>query len=129
MLALNGPRNLTNGAAIDPAQALSIYNQKEFHHVFPRAYLKANKIAGEHNAIVNVCMLAASENKLISDDDPHVYLPKCATDLGANSAAVFAANLLPDPANFDYATASFDDFVQVRAPLLTARATKLCDGK
>lgn len=128
MLAINRPRNLTNGVAIDPAQALSIYNQKEFHHVFPRAYLKANSVPGEHNAIVNFCMLAASENKAISDDDPHVYLPRCAENLGAASAAVFATNLLPDPATFEYSSASFSDFISARAPVLTARGTALCSG-
>ncbi len=128
MLALDGPRNLTNGVAIDSTQALSIYNQKEFHHIFPRAYLKANAIKGEHNALSNVCMLAASENKVISDDDPHVYLPMCAANLGTASAAVFAANLLPNPAAFPYQTASFDAFIRARAPMLTARATALCQG-
>lgn len=128
MLALNGPRNLTNGAAIDPTQALSIFNQKEFHHIFPRAYLKNNRIAGEHNAIVNFCMLAASENKIISDDDPHVYLLKCSTNFGTNAEAVFASNLLPAPTNFDYEKASFDDFINARVPILAARAAELCKG-
>lgn len=79
--------------------------------------------------MVNFCMLAASENKLISDDDPHVYLPKCAADLGAAAVAVFAANLLPNPAHFDYAASSFDDFIQIRAPMLTTYASDLCEGK
>jgi hypothetical protein len=128
MLALNGPRNLTNGVAIDPAQALSIYNQKEFHHIYPRAYLKTNNIVGEHNAIVNYCMLAASENKTISDDNPNSYLPGCVAGLGTSASAVFASNLLPDPATFDYKTAKFADFILSRAPILTAHAVKLCDG-
>ena len=39
-LAANKPRNLTNGAYIDPSVALSAYNKKQFHHIHPRAHLK-----------------------------------------------------------------------------------------
>jgi len=128
LLARTGPRNLTNGAAIDPAQALSIYNQKEFHHVYPRAYLKAQNTPGEHNAIANFCMLAASENNAISDADPHTYLPGCAATLGRDAAKVFASNLLPTPTSLDYSRATFDEFIRVRSPLLTTAARLLCQG-
>jgi hypothetical protein len=128
MLALNGPRNLTNASAIDPAQALSIYNQKEFHHIYPRAYLKANNIRGEHNAVANFCMLAASENKVISDEDPNSYLPECISTLGDNVAGVFKSAMLPSPADFPYATATYADFIASRCPLLTERARQLCEG-
>jgi hypothetical protein len=128
MLALRGPRNLTNAAAIDPSQALSIYNQKEFHHIFPRAYLRASKTPGEHNAIANFCMLAASENRLISDDDPNVYLPKCILNLGENSKSVFESAILPVPSVLNYEKTSFADFLSARAPLLSECALSLCNG-
>ena len=38
-LASANPRNLANGMAIDIEYALSSYNKKEYHHVYPRAYL------------------------------------------------------------------------------------------
>jgi hypothetical protein len=127
--ALCGPRNLTNGIAVDPADALSIYNQKQFHHIYPRAHLKKIGAPGNHNSIANICILAASENRLISDDDPHVYLPKCVADLGNQSSAVFAASLLPDPTSFPYASASFEDFSSARAALIAALVDRLCDGE
>jgi hypothetical protein len=74
--------------------------KKQFHHIYPRAHLKRIGASGNHNSIANICILAASENRLISDDNPHVYLPKCVTDLGNQATAVFATNLLPDPASF-----------------------------
>jgi hypothetical protein len=128
-LALRGPRNLTNSVAIDPADALSIYNQKQFHHIYPRAHLKKLGAPGNHNSITNICMLAASENRLVSDDDPHVYLPKCVTDLGHHATAVFAANLLPDPESFPYSTATFKEFSAARAALVGAIVDRLCDGE
>jgi hypothetical protein len=128
-LALRGPRNLTNGVAIDPADALSIYNQKQFHHIYPRAHLRQIGASGNHNSMANICILAASENRLISDNDPHAYLPKCVTDLSNQATAVFAANLLPDPASFPYATAPFEDFSAARAELVAAVVQRLCDGE
>jgi len=128
-LAQCGPRNLTNGIAIDPAEALSIYNQKQFHHIYPRSHLKKIGASGNHNSMANICMLAASENRLISDDDPHVYLPKCVIDLDSQAKAVFAANLLPDPAGFRYATASFKAFSGARAALIATTVDRLCEGQ
>jgi hypothetical protein len=99
-LALHVPSNLTNGVAIDPAEALSIYNQKQFHHIYPRGHLKKVGAPGNHNSMANICMLAASENRLISDDDPHVYLTQCISNHSDQATAVFGANLLPGPASF-----------------------------
>ncbi len=39
-LAAKSPRNITNGARIDTDDALSMYNKKQYHHFYPRAYLK-----------------------------------------------------------------------------------------
>lgn len=128
-LAACNPRNVTNGVAIDVADALSIYNQKQFHHIFPRAYLKRNAVPGNHNAMANICMLAASENSEIRDDDPGIYLPKCAKALGKQARVVFAANLLPDPREFSYSAATFKDFSARRAQLISTVIEALCEGK
>jgi hypothetical protein len=128
-LALKKPRNLTNGTSIDVSEALSIYNQKEFHHIYPRAYLKALKAPGEHNAIANFCMLAASENKVISDQDPHTYLPNCIAQLDGDAETVFASNLLPSPKTFDYTKADYPTFQLTRAPMIGQLVTDLCNGK
>lgn len=128
-LAQKKPRNLTNGVVIDVSESLSIYNQKEFHHIYPKAFLKAQKAPGEHNAIANFCMLAASENKSISDNDPHTYLPNCLNQLGRDAEAVFESNLLPNPQGFDYFKASYQHFLDTRAPIIGALVGRLCEGK
>lgn len=128
-LAQSAPRNLTNGISVDVAEALSIFNQKQFHHVYPRAHLRKGKVEGNHNATTNICILAASENRLISDDDPRVYLVKCQSSLGAEASTVFRSNLLPDPATFPYGTASFQDFTEKRAAIIAEKVAELCDGK
>jgi hypothetical protein len=39
-LAKHTPRNITNGNSIDTSEALSVYNKKQFHHIFPEAFLR-----------------------------------------------------------------------------------------
>jgi|SRR5581483_608309 len=127
-LASLKPRNITNGATIDVAIALSQFNKKEFHHVYPRAFLKQNKIPGEQNAIANICMLASSENKLISDDDPKIYMPKIIEALDSQAEEVFASNALPSPAQFRYEAAAFDEFLGERCGIISSLIGRLCQG-
>lgn len=128
-LALFKPRNLTNGMTIDVAEALSIFNQKEFHHIHPKAHLKIIEATGEYNAIANICLLSAAENRAISDQDPKVYLPQCIAQLGIEAEVVFASNLLPAPNRFNYATLGYTAFLDARATLIGKFVTELCDGK
>ena len=112
-LAMCGPRNPTNGVAVDPAEALSIFNSKQFHHVYPRAHLKAAAAPGNHNSMANICMLAASENRLISDDDPKVYLPKCIVELGDEAEAVFGVSSCQAQCRFHTAPGRFRNLAKI----------------
>jgi hypothetical protein len=127
-LATVGPRCLLNGAAIDVEQALSAFNRKQFHHVYPRGHLKK---AGKEddNLVLNICILPASANLKISDQDPQKYLPDLNATLGAIADDVFASNVLPKPSLFDYGTSTYEQFIDARYALLSALVQDLCDGK
>lgn len=127
-LATAHPRNLTNGAKIDVSGALSSFNQKEFHHIYPKAFLKRTKKITNYDSLINICMLAASENKRISDDDPNDYLPKAVTLLGAEATAVFQSNLLPDPNTSNYRKLDFHSFLEQRVVVLDNYLSQLCKG-
>lgn len=129
LLALKNPKNITNGAVIDPEVALSNYNKKQFHHIYPKAYLKRLEVPGEHNSLANLCMLAASENNKISDEDPHQYLPRLIKDLGAEASKVFASNYLPDPGSFNYSALDYVDFIDARSELMLLDINKLAKGE
>lgn len=129
LLALKSPRNITNGALIDPEVALSNYNQKQFHHIYPKAHLKRIEEQEEHNSLANFCMLAASENNAISDDHPNEYLPRLAKALGCDAEIVFKTNYLPSPQTVDYATLKYSDFIDIRAKLLLEDINKLAKGE
>ncbi|MCO7197338.1 DUF262 domain-containing protein [Pseudonocardia sp. McavD-2-B] len=123
-----GPRNLTNGSAIDTFAALSVYNKHQFHHIFPQAFLKRLDDQIDSNRLMNICFLSASENNEISDGDPCVYIPELARTLGGSAAGVFASSLLPNPSNFDYAKTNYDDFLIARAEIAEKWVQQLCEG-
>ncbi|HAS6929618.1 hypothetical protein CFG65_02225 [Vibrio parahaemolyticus] len=129
LLALKGPRNITNGALIDPEVALSNYNSKQFHHIYPKAHLKRTHALGEHNSLANFCMLAASENNAISDDHPNEYIPRLIKELAGEVENVFASNYLPDPSTVDYSTLEYSEFIDLRTKLMLQDINKLARGE
>ena len=129
LLALKRPRNITNGALIDPEVALSNYNSKQFHHIYPKAHLKRIKASEEHNSLANFCMLAASENNAISDDHPNEYLPRLIDQLGLEAKDIFNSNFLPDPDLVEYSTLEYSDFIDLRAELMLKDIIRLSKGE
>lgn len=127
-LAARHPRNLTNGSNIDPAVALSAYNKKQFHHVFPRAHLRRIQTLMNDNLVINICMISAAGNNAISDSDPSTYLPNIQASHGQNADDIFSSNLLPIPSTFDYSKATYEDFLRARAQLVIEFVDDLCSG-
>jgi hypothetical protein len=127
-LANHHPRNLTNGAVLDTTQALSVYNKKQFHHIYPKAFLSRSSLSEENNSLVNICMLAASENNWIRDRNPNQYLPACIRELGINVGTVFASNILPSPEDVNYASLDYATFLALRSSMLHDTIAKLCEG-
>lgn len=126
-LATMKPRCLLNGATIDVHEALSAFNRKQFHHIYPRGHLKKTK-QDDDNLVLNICLLPASANLKISDQDPSLYLPQLQKDLGASADEVFASNVMPAPSGFNYETATYEQFVSERLVLMRDLVGQLCDG-
>lgn len=126
-LAKAVPRCILDGAKIDVQEALSAFNKKQFHHVYPRAHLKRAN-ADDDNLVLNICLLPAAANLKISDQDPTQYLPKLQGDLGEHADAIFASNMLPEPSKFPYATATYEEFLTARLTLMQSLVSSLCDG-
>lgn len=126
LLAKACPLNLTNGAAIDVDTALSSFNKKQFHHIYPKAYLRGSEEGSDENCLPNICMLSAAENNLVSDSDPKEYIPVAISRHGSEAAKVLRSNMMPT--EFDYRARKFSDFVDARSALLHARIEELCRG-
>lgn len=100
ILSFHQPRDLLTGQKIDVAQALYQGNTKEFHHFFPRDYLKNSKKANmrDANVLANIVMLTSASNKAITNRAPSDYLKQARTHLGATFPEVAASNLLSSEA-------------------------------
>jgi hypothetical protein len=116
MLASHGPRNLVNGSLIDTGKALSTYNRKEFHHIFPQAFLAEKGIAKSRiHSLANICMLSADQNKQINDRRPSDYVKDLQQRHGSAFTRVFESNLIPQEAIDSLLNDNYEEFVEIRA--------------
>lgn len=116
LLSQKEPLDLVTSARVDVGESLSNYNRKEYHHVFPRAFLQKIEIPEEKvNSIVNFCFLPASSNKKISGKRPSEYVFELIPE--GKYQEIMRSNLLP--LNKDiYANDDFDRFLEERAALI-----------
>lgn len=121
LLAQHAPRSFFSNSLVDLGSAMSAYNAREFHHVYPKAFLNSQGIKfNESNIIANVCFLNQADNRAISDSSPADYMPKIDAALRSSIAA---SSLLPVAAmdgSMNYA-----NFIQIRAKLFAEAARKL----
>ncbi len=67
----------------------------QFHHIFPKAILKADYSGREADDIANLCFIGGKTNRQISDKDPREYFPPMIEKSGLAS---FEAQCIPtDP--------------------------------
>ncbi len=113
----------------------------DVHHIFPRAYLKANGITNKtkYNQVANYIYLDTQVNKAIGDDAPAVYFAKvkkqCESkeiELGnISDASLLAANLAENciPSNADAMdVSSYDDFLLERRKLMAVLIEKFYEN-
>lgn len=119
MLARKKPRNLTNGEAIDTERALSVFNDKEFHHIFPKGFLKSLGVeTPRRNNICNVCFLSSSQNKRIESDPPSVYLNQSVQGLKEEAKEVLTSNLIAFGDGAPWSRDDYDLFLGERAAMI-----------
>ena len=113
LLAQKGPLDLVNGAAIDLGRALSEYNAKEYHHIFPRAYLKKREFSPDKiNSLCNFCFLPADSNKRISSKAPSEYFASVVPK--DKLAEILETNLMPAKTDV-YFKNEFEEFLKLRS--------------
>ena len=125
LLAQENPLDLTNGNIVDVGIALSQYNRKQYHHIFPRAFLKNKGLTNDQiNRAVNFCILPATSNRLISDKDPSDYFINIIPQ--ANLDTILESNLVPTDMNI-YNNDDYDAFYKERASLVLDKINDLSD--
>ncbi len=123
LMAQNRPLDLVKNSRIDIALALSKYNRKQYHHIFPNAYLK--KQGFPHSKIfslVNFCFLPADSNLKISKRSPSDYFFNLIPQNEFNK--ILQSNLIPLKKEL-YSTDNYNDFLQRRAELIIDEIDKI----
>lgn len=121
LLAQYEPRSFLSDSKVDLGSTLSAYNARQFHHIYPKAFLGTLGIPfHESNVIANVCLLTASDNNSISDKDPKDYFPTIPAHL---RKGIFASALVPE--DFEDGSKPYAQFVAARAHMLAAAAAEL----
>jgi hypothetical protein len=117
------PRNLVNGVNIDLDVALSKYNSKEYHHIFPKAHLKEQGVPDTKiGSICNFCYLPADSNKKISRRAPSDYVFNLVPS--AQQHLILQSNLMPIDLDL-YLKDDYDSFLSKRASLVLERLSSM----
>ena len=108
LLSQHQPLDLLTGQEIDSKNALAWANIKEFHHFFPRDFLKKRNVAKDRiNVLANFVMLTSASNKTISGRAPSDYLKDVSSAAGSNLQSWLDSNLISSEA---YRAALADDY-------------------
>lgn len=121
LLSNNTPKSLLSGKAIDLDRVLQGYNRSEFHHTYPRAFLKEMGCDDSSiNMLANFCFLSAAENRNIGKKRPSVYLKELGGEEHNVDETLASAFCKADEFNDDYGA-----FVEGRTLRLLAFAQRL----
>ena len=123
LLAQGKPLNFIQGTNISLQDVLSQGNRKEFHHIFPKAYLgtlQKYKDA-QINCLANFSLLARTDNNKINNQPPSKYRREMPANV-QTFQEIIATHLCPANAFTDD---NYDDFLVARAELLLQKAKEL----
>jgi hypothetical protein len=106
--------------AVDICTSSDGHFKLEYHHVHPRATLKAKYSKNEINDLANLAFISAKANRKISDRPPATYFPEIGD-------AQLAGHLVPTDEALR-TPAAYPDFVRARRRLLAQAMTSLLDS-
>jgi hypothetical protein len=113
LLAQNHPVDLVHGGFVDLGVALSEYNSKEYHHIFPRAHLKKREFPPEKiDSLCNFCFLTADSNKKISSRAPSDYFVAVVPQ--EHLGSILESNLMPLNKEV-YEKNDYENFLKLRS--------------
>lgn len=120
MLASKKPLSFKSGISVDLSKTLKAANRAEFHHLMPKAFLRASQQDSYSEGILaNYAFLSRADNRDLGGAAPSVYKAKMPVEhAGILDRAVVPSELFSD---------NYSDFVVRRAQLLTDYARELCN--
>ena len=122
LLAQGKSLNFIQGTNISLQDVLSQGNRKEFHHIFPKAYLEnLNKYQDDQiNCLANFTLLARTDNNKIRNRPPSQYRNEMPAD-AQTFEKIIATHFCPA----NVFTDDYDSFLVSRSELLLQKAKEL----
>jgi hypothetical protein len=118
LLAQKQPLSFVTGSPITLREALKEYNRNEFHHLYPRSFLKSTaQDAYDNSCLANFCFLSRADNNSLGGDAPSKYRNQMPSALDE----ILERSLCPSSLFID----DFKAFIDERSELLLAEANKL----
>lgn len=120
MLARSNPINFIDGSPIGLDEKLRQCNKKEFHHLMPKAFLKASDQTNSFNesCLANFCFISRANNRSLGGDKPSIYKSKITGDL----TAILTSHVVPENLFED----DYEAFIDERSKMLAAIGEELC---
>ena len=104
-----------NKSVILDNSRLHTANSKNYHHFFPKAFLKKQKIASNKiNLISNITLVEDSVNKQIGDKDPSTYM-KAFKEKNSRLNETMKTHLIDDLDGYGVWKNDYDDFINKRS--------------
>jgi hypothetical protein len=126
LLAANNPRSLLDGAPIKVREQLAVANRAEFHHIFPKAYLKNRALTHKDaDKQANICLINLGGNRKILSSPPSAYLSGVAASLGNELSEVLRSNYISDAAWQYLLIDDYDGFLLERMQMLSRKIHQL----
>jgi len=123
LLSKKTPRDLVKGTTIDVTDALSGYNAKQYHHIFPNAFLKRQGFPKDKTfSTANFTFLPSDSNKAISSRKPSDYFNNIVPQ--NEFVDILNSNIIPVRRDL-YDNDNYNDFLEKRAELILAEVDKL----
>lgn len=127
LLASCRPLGLADGGPIDIEGSLAWENQREFHHIFPSAYLAtcSEELRQHQSDIANIMLLPSAPNKEISAERPSVYMARLRDRHGAAFDKILASNLVPPLSESGLLEDEYEYFLAVRLEMIVKKINEL----
>ncbi|MCL2043910.1 MAG: DUF262 domain-containing protein [Treponema sp.] len=121
LLANNEPLNFISGSPVALDEVLRSFNKKEFHHVFPKQYLKSLNVRNDRiNCLCNFVIIAKSDNNTLGGNPPSIY-KKYLPNNKESIRLILKKALCPENIFQD----DYDKFLEDRVEILIKQAKKL----
>jgi len=118
LLAYHEPKDFqNNGRVILDNSWLKVANSRNYHHFFPKAYLKKNNVANE-NSVVNISLVSADLNKRkIKAKAPSIYIQDF-LDENDELPTTLKSHLISDLYDFGIKSDDYLVFLEKRANVI-----------